>query len=195
MKKVFFLTLFTLAGMSLVAQQKQKAFELGVHGGWSSTKIYVTNFHTRTHWGYSAGLLGRVNFDKGLYLEPAIDYVHKEVVLERSIGDDKLRNTSIDVPVLVGVKFLNFPLASVRGYAGPVASFLLKPIKVNLQPMAGAPVREVSSSKSMFYLRAGVGADLLIFSLDVNYEFGLKKFSPDMSIPQTTNVTLGIRIF
>ncbi|MDR2414205.1 MAG: PorT family protein [Odoribacteraceae bacterium] len=195
MKKVIFLTLFSLAGISLMAQQKQKAFEMGVHGGWSSTKIYVTNFHTRTHWGYAAGLFGRINFDGGLYVEPAIDYVHKEVVLERSINDDKLRNTSIDVPVLFGVKFLNFPLARVRGYAGPVASFLLKPIKANLQPRADAPKREISSTQSMFYLRAGVGADIWLLSLDINYEFGLKKFHPEISIPQTANVTLGFRIF
>jgi hypothetical protein len=195
MKKVILLSLFTLAGISLMAQQKQRDFEMGVHGGWSSTKIYVTDFHTRTHWGYFAGVFGRFNFDRGLYLEPAIDYVHKEVVIERSIGDDKLRNTSIDIPVLFGIKFLNFPIARVRGYAGPVASVLLKPIEVNLQPRADAAERMVTSDKSMFYLRAGLGADVWRVSLDINYEFGLKKFCADMSIPQTANVTLGFRIF
>ncbi|MDR2129921.1 MAG: porin family protein [Odoribacteraceae bacterium] len=196
MKKVVFLTLFTLAGMSLTAQNSSKSvFEIGPHGGWSNTKIYVDKFHTRTHWGYFAGIFGRVYFDKGLYLEPAIDYVHKEVVIERAVNDTKLRNSSVDIPVLVGMKFLDFPLVGVRGYVGPVASFLLKPIEIDLRHKNDDPSRIVTSDKTMFYLRAGLGADIWLASLDINYEFGLKKFGPEMSIPQTMNITLGFRVF
>ena len=153
MKKVLFPTLFSLAALTLSAQHPWiKPFEIGVHGGWNNTKIYVTQFHTRTHWGYFAGVFGRVNFNRHLYLEPSIDYVHKEVLLERSPTDTKLRNASLDVPVVVGVNIVNFPLARVRGYAGPVASFLFKKMSADLH-LAGdhdTTPRIVSSSKSMF---------------------------------------------
>ncbi|MDR1273192.1 MAG: porin family protein [Odoribacteraceae bacterium] len=193
MKKFIFLTLLALAGTSAMAQQK--SFELGVHGGWSYNKMYATNYHTRTHWGYAAGLFGRVNFVKGIYLEPAIDYTHKEVVIERSINDTKLRISSLDVPILLGVKFLDFPLAKVRAFAGPIASLLFKPIEYgdNITNMENPPL--ITSDKTMFYVRAGVGVDIWRATLDISYDLGLKKFGQTISRPQTTNITVGFKIF
>jgi hypothetical protein len=193
MKKFIFLTFLALAGTSVMAQQK--SFELGVHGGWSYTKMYATNYHTRTHWGYAAGLFGRVNFVKGIYLEPSVDYTHKEVVLERAINDTKLRISSVDIPVLLGVKFLNFPLAQVRAFVGPTASLLLKPIEYedNVTHYENPPL--VTSDKTMFYLRAGLGADIWRATLDISYEVGLKKFGQTISRPQTMNITVGFKIF
>ncbi|MDR1415281.1 MAG: PorT family protein [Odoribacteraceae bacterium] len=193
MKKFIFLTLLALAGTSVMAQQKP--LELGIHGGWSYTKMYADNHRTRTHWGYSAGIFGRVNLVKQLYLEPGLNYVHKEVILERSVNDTKLRASSVEVPVLLGVKFLNFPLIKVRGFVGPVASILTKPIKYDdyVADMNNPP--EVTSSKSMFYARAGLGVDVWQATFDLSYEVGMKKFAPTLSVPQTFNITLGIKIF
>jgi hypothetical protein len=196
MKKLIFLTLFSLAGTSMMAQLNvaRKPLELGVHGGWSYSKVYTTNQHTRTHWGYAAGVFGRVNFNK-LYLEPAIDYVHKEVLIERSPTDTKFRVSSLDVPVLVGVSFLNFPLIKVRAFAGPVASFLFKPGQYGdtVQDYLNPPL--VKSDKTMFYLRAGFGVDVWRATLDFNHEVGLKRFATEISKPQTTNITLGFKVF
>jgi hypothetical protein len=193
MKKFILLTLLALAGANVMAQQKP--LELGVHGGWSYTKVYVTEYHTRTHWGYAAGHFARENFAQGLYLEPAVDYVHKEVIIERAVNDTKLRSSSVDVPVLLGVKFLNFPLAQVRAYAGPVASILFKPMEFgdNLANYENPPV--ITSGKTMFYARAGVGADIWRATLDISYEVGLKTFGKPMSRPQTMNITVGFKVF
>jgi hypothetical protein len=192
MKKIIFLTLFTLTGMSMMAQ---KPVEIGIHGGWSSTKMYVTNYHTRTHWGYMAGVFGRVNFSKGLYLEPAIDYVHKEVLVERSVNDTKLRISAIDVPVLFGKSFLEFPLIKVRGFIGPVASFLYKPMPFEDRPRLDVSGTTITAERVLLYGRFGLGVDVWRATLDINYELGLNKPAPTISVPQTLNVVIGFKLF
>jgi hypothetical protein len=193
MKKLVILSLIVLAGTSAVAQLKP--LSLGVHGGWNYNKIYVTDFHSRTHWGYSAGLFARVNLSR-FYIEPAVDYTHREVVIERSVGDTKLRSSAIDVPVLFGINYLSFPLVKARFFVGPVASFLFKPMKYedNYGPNQATPVLR-TSEKTMIHVRGGLGVDVWRATFDVSYQVGVKKFGETLSTPQGLNFTVGLKFF
>lgn len=173
------LALFCLIGATTMAQSLP--INIGVHGGWNDAKIKTKEFKVDSHGGYMFGAFVRINFGS-IYLEPALNFAHKE-----SRGKDvewaKLKYNSIDIPVMVGYNILELSIFKLRGFAGPVASFLTKDVNKNLD-----------TDNVMWNGKVGAGVDVWKVTFDIDYEFGLKKFGDGVKAPKSWNLTLGFKI-
>ena len=165
MKKIVILAFFSLIGLTTMAQSLP--ISLGIHGGWNDTKIKAKHLKVDSHGGYMIGAFARINFESK--------------VTAGNIG--KFKYSSIDIPVLVGYHILELPIFKLRGFVGPVASFVTKNLK-----------KDFNTDKMMWNGKIGAGVDVWKVTFDIDYEFGLKKFGDDIKAPKSWNLTLGFKI-
>lgn len=168
----------------------QMPISLGVHGGWNGTKIDSKDIKGSTYSGYMLGAFARININK-FYIEPAVNYVKNSSKFKFTEAI-KMDYSSVKVPVLVGYKILKTGLLNLRVYAGPQVSFVTNKFKFD-----GDVIKDLlkDENKALWDVRIGAGIDVLSFSLDVDFEQGLKNISKEIKTPQVFNVTLGYRIF
>lgn len=121
MKKLVILVLFSLIGLTTMAQSLP--INIGIHGGWNDAKIKAKEYKVDSHGGYMIGAFARINLGS-IYLEPALNFAHKESKINDEIGSiGKFKYSSIDIPVMVGYNILKLPIFKLRGFAGPGCIF------------------------------------------------------------------------
>lgn len=188
MKKITLLAFICFFGITVMAQ---KPLDIGVHAGFSNTRINAKDLtdglKSGSHNGYLVGVFGRINLG-GLYIEPSLNYAHKESEVELGSEKGYLKYNSFDIPVMVGIRVLNLGIASIRAFAGPVASFTGK-IK-----STSSFIPEIDNTKTMWNGKVGVGVDVWKVTFDIDYEKGFKKFESDVKSPRSFNFTLGFKI-
>ncbi len=193
MKQLFFTLLLSACCWALMAQSP---IHVGVHGGISNTRIKVKDIghvlKTGSNTGYMVGAFVRVNLGP-IYLEPALNYSHKEGEVENSDGKSSLKYNSFDIPVMVGLHVLDLPVVKLRTYLGPVASFTGK-LKWDKHKFGS----QIDNDKMMWNGKIGVGVDVWKLTFDIDYEKGLKKFQDNgngkIKSPRSFNFTLGLKI-
>jgi hypothetical protein len=145
------------------------------------------------------GLFGRVELGM-LYVQPEVMYFKTQNIFSLDMANTShtwipeetvtftLNEANIQVPVLVGIKFLDLGVATLRAQVGPTANFTLasttlfdKTFKLT-NDETGEEVtldenKEVFDTKTIAWgMQAGLGADILgKITLDINYNFGLSK--------------------
>ena len=164
----------------------QKPLSIGIKGGYSSSKVTTKlNVDENSINNYIAGAMVRINMSK-LYLQPEAYFSTKG----GKWGSDAIDFKTIDVPVLLGVKFLDLKVAKLRINAGPVMSFITdKKIKVE-----GADEKKFKDNFVGF--QYGAGVDVLNFTLDARFEnsFGNLNSGPEGGKSKIFMLTLGIFI-
>ena len=188
MKKFLLVALCSVVTLSASAQ----SVDFGIHTGYNNTTTKVKSsgiLKVGSHYGYMAGVFARVNLDKW-YIEPSLDYVYKSVNVFRSVRDTKLRNHSVDVPVMVGSYVYQIQALKFRAYAGPVGSFLLKNMDIT-----DIDDTILKADNMMFYARGGIGVDFWRLTFDINYEHGLKNFGEEIKTPKSYNISLGFKLW
>lgn len=193
MKKLFFTLLL---GAFSWAAMAQSPINVGVHGGISNTKIKVKDIeHTLksgSNTGWMVGAFVRVNLGP-IYLEPSLNYAHKEGEVKSGSTKSSLKYNSFDIPVMVGLHVLDLPVVKLRTYLGPVASFSGK-----LKWDKGKFGSGIDNDKMMWNGKVGVGVDVWKLTFDIDYEKGLKKFQDNeyekIKSPRSFNFTLGLKI-
>ncbi len=148
--------------------------------------------------GYDLGVFLRIG-TKG-YFQPEFLYSTSGVKFSNvpvgSPTDITLHN--INVPMMFGARLINLKVANVRVLAGPVATFLVnKSVDYN---GAVDATKEISFKNSKWGLQAGVGVDILMFTLDVRYNFDFNKQITQQAndfdwSKQAVNVSLGWKLF
>ena len=129
MKKVVFLALLSLMALGATAQ----SLNLGIHGGLTQAKVDIDELKVTQRTGYMFGAFLRINPGK-LYIEPSLDFVHKESDVKNSGVTSALKYSSVNVPVMVGYHLLRLPVFKLRGYVGPEASFVTSKLKIKDMP-------------------------------------------------------------
>ncbi len=193
MRKLFFTLLLSAFSWALMAQSP---INVGIHGGISNTKIKVKDIghvlKSGSNTGYMVGVFARVNLGP-IYLEPALNYSHKEGEVEKIDNKSSLKYNSFDIPVMVGLHVLDLPVVKLRAYLGPVASFSGK-----LKWDTGNFGTNIDNDKMMWNGKIGVGVDVWKLTFDIDYEKGLKKFQDNnagkIKAPRSFNFTLGLKI-
>ena len=189
MKKLFFTLLLGSFSWAVIAQSP---INVGVHGGISNNKIKVKDIgHTLksgSNTGWMVGAFVRVNLGP-IYLEPSLNYAHKEGEVKTEHAKSSLKYNSFDIPVMVGLHVLDLPVVKLRTYLGPVASFTGK-----LKSFG----HKLDNDKMMWNGKVGVGVDVWKLTFDIDYEKGLKKFQDNefgkIKSPRSFNFTLGLKI-
>ncbi len=192
MKKLI-LIVALIASFGIV--KAQDAFEIGLKGGFNSTKIkldYGSDVNKdmvldEAKNGSLFGAYARIKLIGNLSFQPELYYSTKKTKLEIDGENYGGSMKTWDIPLLANVQLLDLKVARIYGVAGPVASFISKD-----------DLNELKNTNWTFQAGAGVGFWRL--TADVRYEWGLKDVSDlaDFDIGQKTNIvtfSLGFRLF
>ena len=198
MKKSFLLIAVLLVfGSSVFAQD----LDLGIKVGYQTPKLSYKQADIKAGFQnhLTFGLFGRVELGM-LYVQPEVMYFKTQNIFSLDMANTSetwipeetvtftLNEANIQVPVLVGIKFLDLGVATLRAQVGPTANFTLasttlfdKTFKLT-NDETGEEVtldenKEVFDTKTIAWgMQAGLGADILgKITLDINYNFGLSK--------------------
>ncbi len=185
----------TLSLLVLAMVTFASTFDLGIKAGYNTSKLAsdFSTFKPDIQGGYNFGAFGRFG-GKKFYLQPEFLYVVKNGGYSTSASTDAIKMKSIQVPVLLGLKVLDLKVASIRAFTGPAISF----------PTGYDSSKNFSYNfnNSVWDYQLGAGVDVLMFTLDVRYEWGLSKSfdttnlgSNFTSKGNTFTVSLGFKIF
>lgn len=179
----------------------QLPISFGPKVGFNTTTLSTDMQDIKTDFksNFQAGAFLRLGTES--YIQPEILFVTKGGVLESDnetevIGAREIMINTLDVPILLGIRILDLKIGNVRAMAGPVASFTLDK-EVHEIDQADIPITEDDIRDATWALQIGAGIDLLMFTLDVRYEYGLTDID---DIPATdlknhlVSVTLGWKI-
>lgn len=175
MKKLLFsafLMLFSGAAFS----QLLPSFQLGVKAGANLSRLSTENtFSSDNRAGYYAGIWTRIGA-AGIHLQPEAYLSGKNTEIQNGNEINKIRFTSLDVPVLIGTK-IGAAGVGLRLNTGPVFSFILDD-----EQKFGDAVGDVSrldfKGQNMAW-QFGAGLDFGQLGLDLRYEKGLSKVHSD----------------
>lgn len=197
MKKTFLLiAMLLMFGGSMIAQD----LDLGVKVGYQTPQLSYKQADIKSGFQnhLTFGLFGRIEYGK-LYIQPEVMYFKTQNIFgldmantsEGWIPEERvtftLNEANLQVPVLVGYKFLDLGVATLRAQVGPTANFTLASTTLfdktftitnnDDQTVTLDENDEVFDTKSIAWgMQAGIGADILgKITLDINYNFGLSK--------------------
>lgn len=176
MKKIILVAL--LAGCNLAAfSQVLPSFQLGIKAGTNLSKLSTENtFSSDNRAGYYAGLWARIGA-AGIHLQPEVYLSGKNTTLKDGTGaENKVKFTSLDVPVLLGTKFGAAGIG-LRLNTGPVVSFILDD-EQSLGDAAGSAFSGNFKGQN-FAWQFGAGLDIKNLGVDLRYEAGLSKIGKD----------------
>jgi len=161
-------TLMTLSLLTLAMVTFAATFDLGIKAGYNTSKLStdLNTIKADSKGGYNFGAFGRFGGEK-FYLQPEFLYVVKNEEFSVGASTDAIKMKSIQVPVLLGLKLIDLKVASIRAFTGPAISFSTG----------------YESDKSFNYnfnnatwdYQLGAGVDVLMFTFDIRYEWGLSK--------------------
>ncbi|WP_443937357.1 porin family protein [Pedobacter sp. MW01-1-1] len=197
MKKLIFSIVFATVGW--VSAQAQ-GFNLGVKAGMNIAKIKSDFTNEDNQLGYVVGAWAR--FGGSLYLQPeayigskGTKFVSFETNGTTISAENKVKFTTLDIPVLVGTKFgsknLNF-----RVMAGPVISFVLDENSTFSSGFQQATNFSDYKNQALG-IQAGAGVDLGAISFDLRYEAGVSNISKSEMYkqrPSLFQLSLGLKI-
>lgn len=200
------MTVSLMLGIFSVATAQKDYLRVGIKGGINLSSVKVaslsTNLENKT--GYQVGAFARVG--RTVFFQPEVLFSAKEVNVDviNSLTTNKgvvsFSQQSLDVPLLLGVK-----LGPLRVLAGPVASYA---ISASTNPDVAIKSYFTGTSqdivnRSNFGYQAGIGFDILNFSLDLRYEGAVSELKNTIAAPAGFNysqkpsyyqATIGFRI-
>ena len=164
--------------------------------------------------GFQAGVFARMGFGK-IYFQPELLYAMGKKDYNMSVKDanntiigtfDKNVNVStVDVPLLLGYKLLDLKVVNLRVFAGPKLRFNTgSTLDFNNVTGGGFNVNDLQKDikAAQLGLEAGVGVDVLMFTLDARYQIINDMYQTKLSsvtidnIPANTFViSLGWKFF
>lgn len=173
MKKIILSALFV--SFNLVAfSQVLPSFQLGVKGGVNMSKLSTENtFDSENRAGYYVGLWTRIGA-AGIHLQPELYLSGKNSTLkDNNTGQlNKVKFTSMDVPVLVGTK-IGAAGIGLRLNTGPVISFVLSDDQ-SISDATNSAFKGDFKGQN-FAWQFGAGVDVGNIGVDLRYETGLSK--------------------
>lgn len=172
MKKVIvFGVLLCLAG-SIHAQKFVLGLKAGVNRGSMSTKF--SGFSEEANYGFVAGVYSRFGI-LGFFAQPEFQFNQRRGTLTGNNSEANQTLSYIDVPLLVGKKFLKI----TRFYAGPNLQFLMN--------ASQSGINDPNFNKSNFNNFAvggilGCGVDILKVSVDLRYDFSITNLGKEITV-------------
>ncbi len=198
MKKALLLSAFVFLASITFAQ-----FTIGPKIGFTMSKLN-TNFENvkeEVKTGFQFGAFARYG-DK-LYVQPELMFVTKGgIIKSETLLSTKttIKLSTMQIPVMVGYRLLNLKVVNLRVMGGPAFSFITdKEITLSTGNVTET-IEDNNIKDAIWSIQLGAGVDVLMFTLDVRYEWGLNNLwdsqggtSYDMK-NNLWNVSLGWKI-
>ncbi len=175
MKKIAFISLLFLISNGLWAQ-----FTFGPKIGFTLHKLSVdqSTISTELNNSFTFGAFARIG--KKVHLQPELNWFTAGGVFKRpsfeslSPFEQEVSLSTIQLPVLLGMKIINIKAACVRINIGPSANIVVnKKIKTLSLTDYISPIKKSDIKNLQWGLNLGAGVDLLMFTLDVKLMLGL----------------------
>lgn len=117
------------------------------------------------------------------YIQPELNYltqggVYKNPGEDGSLApfEQEINLKTIQIPAMIGVELIDLKVGNIRAMAGPVASIITnKEIETTNTSGYISPIEDADIEDMIWSGQVGLGADVLMFTLDVRYNFGLNK--------------------
>jgi len=158
-KHIFFIIVFFIFSVNLFAQQEKsppKAVKNEIFAFGPKISINITNEWMQKHLnteflpGADLGLFFRFSIFR-FYLQPEINYVI------RNQNANEYKSHHLDIPILIGLKAIDFKQFKVRLFVGPEFCTKFKD--------------HISKNDFQMGLQAGLGVDIWRFTFDAGYSF------------------------
>ncbi len=173
MKRIFTTLVVIAVAFNFASAQIIPSFQFGVKAGVNIASLQASSsatFATSNRAGYLGGVWARVGA-LGLNFQPEMYVTAKDVdVNTQGGGTTTAKFTSLDVPLLVGVKVGAFGVGA-RFYTGPLVSFALD----KNQSLGGAAGKALSldyKDQNVAW-QLGAGLDIKRISIDFRAEAGI----------------------
>jgi hypothetical protein len=169
MKRIFLLAAM-LGMVTLTFGQFTLGPKIGINMSKLSTNIEDVTEDMKT--GFQFGAF--VRFGKKLYVQPEVLFSTKGGTLS-NYGEDatvKVNLNTLEIPLEVGFKLLNLNVVSLNIMGGPSASFVVKE-EIEINKEIENPITEDHIKNTIWNFNLGVGVDVLMFTFDVRYNWGL----------------------
>lgn len=208
MKKLSILFVFIMIMMNATQAQLpvSAGLKIGINSSVMPTKITnMGDVKDQAKTGFLFGAFARINLPV-IYLQPELYYTKKGGDMQylsapNIVFTQQTTLKTIDVPLLIGVKLINLKAANLRVMTGPVVSFITsKDISYQLNGIEiGSNTTKTGNYKNTIWgLQAGAGIDVLMFTLDIRYEWGLNNISDYSDMNAKTrlfHIALGMKLF
>ena len=148
----------------------QSDHTLGFYAGpdFSNVNIHSPNLSSQNHTGFQLG--GYYRAGGFLYGQVGLEYLSLQtgLTIEDSTGG-KVNLKRLQMPLYAGINLLNFSkhVVNVRVYGGPVIRYTMN------APSSNPDFSTTDFSRWGVDGTLGAGIDVLLFSLDAGYSFGL----------------------
>ena len=174
MKKYTILMLIILTGM-IAHAQLVPGFTIGPKVGATFSKFNSDKAQLNEELKSSFHFGAFARFGESLYFQPELNIMSRGGKFQEVDQNGTIKVTSLDVPLLLGVRVLNMKIFNARVMAGPVASMAVNK-KVTMDELDLGFKKD--DLKNLYWgLQFGAGVDVLIFTLDLRYELGLNNLS------------------
>jgi len=174
MRRLTLVTLFLLiAGLSFAG------LDLGIKAGYNANKLStnIDSISSQFKSGMQIGVFLRAG--KRFFVQPEFyyslqgaQYIFNDPSHTGS-WDQKVTIGSLDIPLLLGFNLINGKKISFRVDVGPVASFIVNKKVKDMNSVTGGPLTTSSINSINWYIQAGLGVDLWMFTFDARYQGGL----------------------
>jgi len=166
MKKKIIISFILLAFSTPIFAQP--TFDLGLKAGLNSSKVTFDRdgYNSESIVAYHVGAFGRLGFNR-IFVQPEAYFSAKGGEMDGSVLDvaTRFNYSTIDVPLLLGLKIIDGDRANFRIMAGPVFGFFTSSEIDNEEVFDPQYYKD-----SYIAFQYGIGADLLGFTLDLRME-------------------------
>ena len=194
-----------------VAKAEGFGTHIGFKLGYQTTKLSVSKADIKSGFSdhFTLGLFGRVVV-KDFIIQPELLWFRSSQVFtldNNGIINPEITMTeqNLAVPIFLGYQFIDKAIFKLRANVGPVMYFVVDQTnKCNVDNQS----LDVEANNLTWGGAINVGIDLLMFTFDINYSFGLtnlfdsdnvtiggESFKFDSSKQNVFTVTLGIKLF
>jgi hypothetical protein len=205
MKTTLLISLFVIYGFTSMAQGITFGPKIGYTAGKLSADQSDISTDIKSNFLFGAFL----RLGNKVYIQPEINYFKSGTVLNRAATsgfsrvEDEIVMHNIHIPVLLGLKVADFKVANIRAMAGPTATLI---VDKNVTPWQSfGLIKDADIEDFHWGMQFGIGADALMFTLDIQYYIGLESIighvldQNDVPIkidsrPQIFMITLGWKI-
>ncbi len=197
MKKTIFTVAILLFTLPLLAQP---CIDLGIKGGLTSSEMHPLREWKKyeTNQSYHAGAFSRIGWGR-LFIQPEAYFNSRGGDIRDFAEDDPATTvqrfdfTSVDVPLLAGIKVIKGDFFNIRAMGGPVFGFITS------GDVEGRPEASADYFRDHFYgWQYGVGLDLWFVTLDARVENSrnsVYQSSDFSSRNKVFMISAGIKIF
>lgn len=177
MKKSLLLIVFALAASIVIGQ-----VSFGPKVGFNTSKLTtdLDQISSDITNSFNAGIFLRLG--KKIYVQPEINWLTSGGVFKKpEINDVKPINQTvelktIEIPLILGWRIINLGAGNIRILAGPSASIVMdKTVSTSNPDDYINPIKESDIEDMVWGMNVGAGVDVLMFTLDVRYQFGLNE--------------------